>query len=85
MGALEEQSPALSQREVEERLRALAHARGLMIDDAVAELWSRRMRDEQWAVKQPWLAAWWLVRHARPRSLRRRVRELRGGSVTFVG
>lgn len=83
--ALETEIPSLTQREVEERLRSLAHERGLMIDDATVELWSRRMRDERWALKQPWLAAWWLVRHARPRTWSTRLRELRTGSINVSG
>ena len=83
MRALEVEVPSLSQREVEDRLRTIAHERGLPLDDAVVELWSRRMRDERWAVRQPWLAAWWLVRHSRPGSVRRRLAQLRTGAVTF--
>lgn len=83
--ALREDVPGLGHRKVRERLRALTHERGLMVDDAVIDLWSRCLRDERWVAHHPVQAAWWLVRHARTGTWRRRVELLRGGTLRFAG
>jgi hypothetical protein len=77
--------PRLTHREVRARLRALTHDRGLMVDDAIVELWSRQLRAPDWPRGHPAQAAWWLVRHARPRSWRQRVELLRTGTARFAG
>jgi Cysteine-rich CPCC len=71
--------------EVKTRLRDLSHAQGLMFPDAEIELLSRLMKDENFYRRHPVRAAWWLARHSRPKTFRRRWEELRTGSVRVAG
>lgn len=83
--ALKAEATRLPHREVEARFRELNHAHGLAFPAAELELLSRLIGDEDYYRRHPLRAAWWLVRHARPGTFRRRWEALRTGSVRFAG
>jgi hypothetical protein len=82
---LKAEATHLPHSEVKARLRDLSNAQGLMFPDAEIELLSRLMKDENFYRRHPVRAAWWLVRHSRPRTFKRRWDELRTGSVRVAG
>lgn len=83
--ALVAEAGDLSYRELRTRLRDLSHARGLMLGPAEVELIARGMHDERWMRRHPVRAAIWLVRYTRPSNVRRRVEQVRSGTIHVAG
>ncbi|MFL6002579.1 MAG: CPCC family cysteine-rich protein [Nocardioides sp.] len=75
----------LPHSEVKTRLRDLSHAQGLMFPDAEIELLSRLIKDETFYRRHPLRAVGWLLRYSRPKTFRRRWKELRTGGVRVAG
>jgi hypothetical protein len=83
--ALAAEAPQLPHAEVKARLQALGRMYGVTLPDAYLELQSRLLADDSFYRRRPLHAAWWLLRYARPGSVRRHWRELRTRSFTIAG
>jgi hypothetical protein len=85
MQSLRAEAPAMSHREVKKRIRDLGREHDFRLPDAYLELQSRLTKDEDFYHHHPVHAAWWLLRHGRPSTYRRRWQELRTGTFSFAG
>ncbi len=85
MQTLRARAPAMSHGEVKRTIRDLGRAQGLTLPDAYLELLSRLTKDEDFYRHHPVHSVWWMLRYARPGTLRRRWRELRTGTVHLAG
>jgi hypothetical protein len=85
MRALRAEARGMSHQEVKARVRDLSREHDCMLPDAYLELQSRLAKDERFYRSHPLHAAWWLLRHGRPGTWRRRWRELRTSSFRLVG
>lgn len=83
--AIRDAAPGLGPGEVAERLLAMGAAQGIRWPPRHLELLSHTMVDPAYYRRHPVAAARWLVRHARPGSLRSCWRELRSGVVRLAG
>ena len=85
MRSLRSQAGALSHGEVRTRMRMLGREHHVMLPEAYLELQSRLIKDPAFYRRHPVHALWWLLRHGRPRTFRRRWHELRSGSFRLAG
>jgi hypothetical protein len=79
------EAAGLPHRVVKARMRELGRKHDFELPEAYVQLQSRVANDEGFYRRHPLQAAWWLLRHARPGTYKRRWRELRAGTFTFVG
>jgi hypothetical protein len=85
MKLLRAEAPVLSHREVKSRMSDLGREHDFTLPDEYLELQSRLTKNDDFYRHHPVHAAWWLLRYARPRTFRRRWRELRTGTIYFAG
>jgi hypothetical protein len=85
MRSLRSQAPSMSHGQVMDRMRDLGRQHGVVLPDAYLELLARLSRDERFYRRHPVHAAWWLLRHGRPGTFRRRWQELWTGSFRVAG
>lgn len=83
--SLREHVPNCSYPELKAQLRQISDAHEMPWSDAHIELLSRLMQDEHYYRGHPLRTVWWMLRHARPRTYRRRWEEVRTGTIYFVG
>lgn len=83
--ALEAEASSLTHPEIRARLQDLTRAHGMNLAPAHLELLSHMLEDERFYCRHPVQGAWWLLRHARPGTFRRRWSELRSGGFHFAG
>lgn len=81
--SLREHAPGLSHREVKAQLRQISSDHGVPWSAAHLELLSRLMTDEHYYDRHPVRTTRWMLRHARPRTYRRRWEEVRTGTIHF--
>jgi hypothetical protein len=80
---LREDAANLSHREVKDRLRQVSRAHDMPWGAAHLELLSRLLADESYYEGHPIRTGWWMLRHARPSTYRRRWSEVRTGTIYF--
>lgn len=85
MHSLAAEAPGLSHHEVRSRVSDLGRESGFVLPGAYLELQSRLIKDANFYRGHPVRAIWWLLRYARPGSLRRRWEEVRTGTFHMVG
>lgn len=83
--ALHEQAPHLSHREVKSQLHLVSTAHGMPWDDADLELLSRLLKNENYYRHHPVRTAVWMLRYARPGTVKQRWQEVRTGTVSLAG
>lgn len=83
--SLRSQADGLSHREVKARMRDLGRKHDVVLPEAYLELQARLTKEEDFYRRHPVHAAWWLLRHGRPGTFRRRWQELRTGSFRLAG
>jgi plasmid stability protein len=75
--------PSLSHQALKAQLRQISSAHGVPWSEAHLELLSRLMADEDYYRGHPVRTGWWMLRHARPGTYRRRWDEVRTGTISF--
>lgn len=83
--SLRAKAPGLSHRELKTRLRQISDAHDVSWSAAHLELLSRLMSDPEYYQGHPVRTATWMLRYARPRTVKRRWDEVRTGRISFAG
>lgn len=77
-------APAMTHAEIKSSLRELDRTHGFTFTEAQLEMSSRRIKDEDYYRRHPMRSAWWLLRYARPGTVRHSWTQLRTGTFVFA-